>query len=147
MSRTSMTRPMAHMHAPGWAHALSRRRFLATASGAASMALGSTMWLPKFGHAAPPEANPTPNPISGGVMPFGVLIHHFPLPPTGTPLSQLTEPSEITDFNGFVGDTRIRGFGTGSGFPTLSFQADMGFMKGEYVAVDGRHHHGSFVFV
>ena len=77
------------------------------------------------------------------------MIHHFPLPPPGTPLSALTEPSEITDFNGFIGDTRIRGAGFGTGFSSaLAFQTDMGFMQGEYIGQDGRHHHGTFcVFV
>jgi len=70
------------------------------------------------------------------------------LPPAGTPLSQLTEPSEITDFNGFIGDTRIRGAGTGTGFTNpLAFQTDMGFMQGEFAGEDGEHHQGTFVFI
>jgi hypothetical protein len=63
-------------------------------------------------------------------------------------VSQISDPSEITDFNGVIGDTQIRGGGTGTGFAQqLAFRADMGFMQGEYVGEDGNHHHGTFVFV
>jgi len=88
-----------------------------------------------------------PNPIPGGAKPLGILVHHYPLTP-GTPLANIDDPSEITDFNGFIGDTQIRGAGTGTGFADpLAFRADMGFMKGEYIGEDGRHHHGTFCFI
>jgi len=60
-------------------------------------------------------------------MPLGVF--HSPLSalPTATPLSALNEPSQITDFKGYVGLNRIRGGGTSPQFTeTLAFQADMG---------------------
>jgi hypothetical protein len=91
-----------------------------------------------------------PKPIPGGESVFGVLIHHFPVPPPGTPLANLTEPSQITDFRGFVGDTSIRGAGVGisNGVEMpLAFKADMGFMKGEYIGEDGRHHQNTFGFI
>jgi hypothetical protein len=91
-----------------------------------------------------------PKPIPGGVSAFGILIHHFPVPPPGTPLANLTEPSQITDFRGFVGDTSIRGAGVGisNGVEMpLAFKADMGFMKGEYIGQDGRQHLGTFGFL
>jgi hypothetical protein len=81
------------------------------------------------------------------VSPFGVFIHHFPIAAPGTPLANLSEPSQITDFDGFVALNRIRGAGSGTGFPALSYQADMGFMDGEYVAVDGKHYHATFGFI
>jgi hypothetical protein len=101
--------------------------------------------------AAPPGSDPTPKPIPGGVSPCGIFIHHFP-PSPGVPLSQINDPSQITDFNGFVGNTRIRGAGMGTDTTTgatmpLNFQADMGFMKGEYIGQDGWHHHGTFGFI
>jgi hypothetical protein len=80
-------------------------------------------------------------------MPLGILVHHFPVPPSGTPLSGFNELSEITDFNGFVGLNRIRGAGSGTGFASLAYQADMGFMVGEYVAVDGKHYNVTFGFI
>jgi hypothetical protein len=95
-----------------------------------------------------------PNPILGGIAPFtpfGVFIHHNPLNPT-IALANLSDPSQITDFNGFVGLTHIRGGGTGTNTITgattpLAFQADMGFSQGEYVGTDGHQHQGTFAFV
>jgi hypothetical protein len=52
------------------------------------------------------------------------------------PLANHPEPSQITDFNGFVGLNRIRGGGSGTGFPSLAFQADM-----------GKHYSGAFGFI
>ncbi len=117
-----------------------------TAAGTAGLGLISALGMPKLARARAKSGEAIP--IPGGVSPFGILIHHFPLPPAGTPLSNLTEPSEITDFNGFIGDTRIRGAGTGTGFTNpLAFQTDMGFMQGEFVGEDGEHHQGTFVFI
>jgi hypothetical protein len=94
------------------------------------------------------------NPIPGGIVPFkpfGVPVHHNPLNPAN-PLADINDPSQITDFDGFVGLTHIRGGGTGmntdTGAPTaLAFQADMGFSKGNFIGVDGRRHEGTFAFV
>ena len=129
-----------------------RRNFLQTMAG---LSLSSGLLTLGQAQAAPDREDDDeqakialPKPIPGGVSPFGIPIHHFPLPPTGTPLSSLTEPSEITDFNGFIGDTRIRGAGFGTGFADqLAFQTDMGFMKGEYIGEDGRHHRATFCFI
>jgi hypothetical protein len=95
-----------------------------------------------------------PNPIPGGVMglkPFGIFIHHNPLS-AATPLADISDPSQITDFDGFVGLTHIRGSGlgtdTGTGATTpLAFQADMGFSQGNFIGTDGRKHRGTFAFV
>jgi hypothetical protein len=90
-------------------------------------------------HGAPPK------PIAGGItVTFGdesFFIHHYP-PMSGN------EPSEIGDFHGVVANARITGTGTGTGFDhPLTFQADVGFMQGTYIGVDGRHHQGTFGFV
>ena len=123
-----------------------RRSFLQSTVGAAGLALTSGLWTPQRANCQPGTAEPKP--IPGGATPLGILVHHFPLPSTPVPLSQINDPSEITDFNGVIGDTQIRGAGTGTGFAqTLAFRADMGFMQGEYVGEDGEHHHGTFVFV
>ena len=126
-----------------------RRSFLRTVAGIAGLGLGSQLLMPHRAEAAHDHDNTAlPEPIPGGASPLGIMVHHFPLPPPGTPLSSLTEPSEITDFNGFIGDTRIRGAGSGTGFAApLAFQTDMGFMQGEYIGQDGRHHHGTFGFI
>lgn len=128
----------------------SRRAFLGKLAGAGTV-LGSGLVCPKPAHAD--DRDDTPNPIPGGVAPFapfGVMIHHYPLNPA-KPLSSLNDPSQITDFNGFVGLTHIRGGGTGTdatGATTaLAYQADMGFSQGEYIGSDGYSHKGTFAFV
>jgi hypothetical protein len=84
----------------------------------------------------------------GGVAPLGIFIHHFPAQLTAAPLDTLSEPSQITDFKGFVGLTRLRGAGTSPQYPgTLAYQSDMGFMKGVFIAEDGNLHQGVFGFI
>ncbi len=95
------------------------------------------------------------NPIPGGVTPFkpfGVVVHHNPLSPANRlAVANINDPSQITDFDGFVGLTHIRGGGTGTdsvtGPSTLAFQADMGFSQGKFIGADGRRHEGTFAFV
>jgi len=123
----------------------SRRNFLTTAAGAAGLAF----WLPELAHAGQgvgKSADPTP--IPGGVSPLGIFIHHFPAQLTAAPLDTLSDPSQITDFKGFVGLTRLRGAGTSPQYRgTLAFQSDMGFMKGVFIAEDGHLHQGVFGFI
>jgi hypothetical protein len=47
----------------------------------------------------------------------------------------------------FVALNRIRGLGSGTGPPSLTYQADMGIMVGEYLAADGKHYNASFGFI
>jgi hypothetical protein len=134
---------------------LSRRHLIHRAAGAA---LGAGLLLPKLSDADDGDgervASVGPNPIPGGVKglsPFGIFIHHNPLNPT-VALADIHDPSQITDFDGFVGLTHIRGGGTGTDTKTgatmpLAFQADMGFSQGEFIGTDGRPHRGTFAFV
>jgi len=123
-----------------------RRGFLSSAAAAAGLAVTSDFALPASVMAHKKTAEPKP--IPGGATVFGILVHHNPLPAVPTPLSQIGDPSEIGDFNGYVIDTQIRGLGTGTGLSApVSFRADMGAMQGEYIGEDGGHHHGSFVFI
>lgn len=126
---------------------LTRRGFLNTATGVASLALAPEFALAPLAMAADKTAEPTP--IPGGSVLAGVAIHHNPLPTvSSTPLTQINDPSEIGDFNGMIIDTQIRGLGTGTGLGApVSFRADMGAMQGVYVGEDGKHHNGSFVFI
>ena len=95
-----------------------------------------------------------PNPIPGGIAPlkpFGIFVHHNPLN-SANPLANINDPSQITDFDGFVGLTHIRGGGTGINTVTgatapLAYQADMGFSQGKFIGTDGRQHRGTFAFV
>ena len=145
-----MAQHFRHFHAaepaPG------RRRFLRSMAG---LGLSSGLLVPGLVQAAlnqdrgggEDDSNALPKPIPGGASPLGILVHHYPLTP-GTPLANINDPSEITDFNGLIADTQIRGAGTGTGFSApLAFRADMGFMKGEYIGEDGEHHHGTFCFI
>ena len=126
---------------------LTRRGFLTTATAAAGLAVTSDFALAPRARAA--DKTGEPKPIPGGATLAGVAIHHNPLPAVpATPLTQINDPSEIGDFNGMIIDTQIRGLGTGTGLNgSVSFRADMGAMQGEYVGEDGKHHHGSFVFI
>jgi hypothetical protein len=57
------------------------------------------------------------------------------------------EMSTITDFHGVVGAAEIQGTAKGSDGTTYTFDADMRFMQGLYVGMDGRLRRGSFGFV
>jgi hypothetical protein len=91
-----------------------------------------------------------PRPIPGGllidqnfnitVVPANPTVHVAP-PAIGFELST------ITDFNGSVGAAEIQGTARGSDGSTYTFDADMRFMQGVYVAMDGRLRQGSFGFV
>jgi hypothetical protein len=134
---------------------LSRRDLV---RGAAGAALGAGFLRSKLVFASDNQDDPSacvsPNPIPGGVAPFvplGIFIHHNPLNPKNT-VDQISDPSQITDFDGFVGLTHIRGGGTGTNTNTgasarMAFQADMGFSQGTFIATDGQPHRGTFVFV
>jgi len=131
-------------HVPAISGGSSRRQFLASAVG---LAMGAGLAMPLAAQHGNPHVDATPKPIPGGGSPFGVPIHHFAVTPNTTPIANITEPSQITDFNGFVALNQIRGFGSGTGFPVLAFKTDVGFMIGEYVAVDGRHYNATFGFI
>jgi hypothetical protein len=136
---------------------LSRRNLI---RGAAGTAFGAALLRPKLDHRDDDDGDSeraacvSPNAIPGGVVglkPFGIFIHHNPLNPS-TPLANINDPSQITDFDGFVGLTHIRGGGMGTDTATgamtrLAFQADMGFSQGKFIGTDGQQHRGTFVFV
>jgi hypothetical protein len=132
---------------------LSRRNLLRTAG----TVLGAGFASPELAFAnSDNDDNESvdPNAIPGGVTPlkpFGIFVHHNPLNPA-TPLANISDPSQITDFDGFVGLTHIRGGGTGTNTSTgattpLAFQADMGFSQGKFIGTDGRRHKRTFAFV
>ena len=133
---------------------VSRRNLI---RGAAGTALGTTLLAPNSAYAGDDDdekvcRGPRLKPIPGGgapFKPFGIIVHHNPLNPA-TPLASISDPSQITDFDGFVGLTHIQGGGTGttSGVDTtLAYRADMGFAKGKFIGIDGQPHRGTFVFV
>lgn len=136
-----------HGHAHFWERAaLSRRKFIGAAAGVTGLAMGAGLWTPQIAFAS--SGGAAPRPIPGGIQPFGpgTEVFHVFLP------GHAGEPSTITDLNGFVGIANVRGMGTGTNTATgetkrLIFDVDNRFMKGEYVGLDGLHHHGTFGFV
>ena len=154
----SASKPNAHHHShrhPGhahvWHHAMSRRQFIRTAAGAATLgtALGAGLWRPEQAKAHQAHE---PVPIPGGTPVFDGDFHVFGpgFPGFDSPDA---EPSTITDFNGFLGLAYISGevtrTNTATGeVRTLPFMNnDMRFMKGEFRGTDGRMHHGAFAFI
>ena len=134
----------------------SRRAFLVKAASAGTV-LSAGIWRPQSARADDDNGDQNdgqPNPIPGGhgtFAPFGILIHHNGLNPMN-PLPSLNDPSNITDFDGFVGQTSIRGGGIGTNTITgasmvLGFQANMGFSQGKFIGTDGHQHKGTFAFV
>ncbi len=130
-------------------HSLSRRQFLGAAAASAG-ALATGLRIPGVLADTDNLATAFPVPIPQGVTVHfpdatSVFVHHFPtvVPNDGLPIS---EPSEITDFNGLVGLCRVTGKGVGTTGP-LSFQVDNGFMSGLYRGEDGLMHHGTFAFI
>ena len=138
-------RSIGHPHF--WQRAMPRRQFITKAAGTfgvvlASGMLGAGFWRPRLVRAATGSA---PNPIPGGIQPLGpgTEVFHFFFPGPGS------EPSLITDFDGFVGVAHVTGNGTRTDTSTghtsrLFFDTDMRFMQGHYVGVDGEQHEGTF---
>jgi len=132
----------------GW-HSISRRQFMGAAAATAG-ALATGLRIPSVFADNDTLATTAPLPIPQGInVAFkdgvSVFVHHFPpvVPNDGLPIS---EPSQITDFNGVVGVCRVKGSGTGTTGP-LSYQVDNGFMSGLYRGADGLMHHGTFAFI
>lgn len=123
---------------------LTRRRLLGVAAGAAGAVVLSRFWLPTLAEAAPMGG---PKPIPGGItVPFAKGLFHVFLPEPGK------EPSTITDFDGVVGLSVVRGActrtRTGGGAPErLLYETDMRFMTGRYVGADGKTATGTFGFI
>ena len=117
------------------------RRGAAVAGGIAGLGL-----VQPLSALAGTRAGSDPRPIPGGFdanfnpVPRDPFIHVLP-PAVGFDMST------ITDFNGVVGGADIRGTAHGSDGTTYSFDTDMRFMRGRYIATDGRLRDGAFAFV
>ncbi len=127
---------------------LTRRQFVATATGTLGLVLGSGLRMPKLADAQ--VSSVLPKPIPGGIQFLGPgteIFHVFgPLAARGN------DPSTITDFTGVIAAAEIQGhvtvtppvtIGTGT-LSRLFFDNDMRFMKGQYIGVDGQQHTGTF---
>jgi hypothetical protein len=130
---------VGHQHF--WQRAFSRRRVIQSAAGGTAIALGAGLLAPRLAYADRPSAPVAPVPIVGTIAPGAPFHIKFP---------NTDEVSAIGDFNGFVGAVDLQGTGTGEQGQTretLLFDADMRFMQGVYVGVDGQYHQGTFGFV
>jgi hypothetical protein len=142
--------PFVHGHNHFGLHSLSRRQFLGAAAATAG-ALATGLRIPPVFADNDKVATVLPLPIPGGTpiaFPdgFSTLVHHFPSTANNDSLP-ISEPSEITDFNGFVGLDQTVGSGVDNSGNTLSYKVDNGFMSGVYRGEDGRMHHGTFAFL
>lgn len=118
-------------HPHFWQRAFSRRAVIQTAAGAAVL-LGADIGLPAMAEAHSTVVAPKPIPETLlGNTPF-----HIQFPSS-------VEPSAITDFDGLLGATEIQGEVTGG----QVFDADMRFMQGKYIGVDGKVHQHTFGFI
>lgn len=142
-------------HAHFWDRAeeagFSRGHFLRRGAAATAGLAGLTLLRgsPAF------AAGSDPNPVPGGTQIGPLGTFHFYFPTLANPVGSTNvvangrgDPSTITDFNGFVGVGEWAG-GTGKdqSNTTLYWAADLRFMDGEYVDVNGRHSQGAFAFV
>ena len=133
-------------HAGVWERPLTRRQAVATGAGALGV-----LALPRFALGAPPSAGPNPIPqVLDPTVPIHIQLPGYP--PLGSPDPATNDPSTITDFNGQIGLTYVRGMGTRTDKATgstarLPFEVDLRFMKGEFVATDGRRRHGAFALI
>ena len=133
-------------HAHFWERALSRRQLIRTAAGTTAAVLGSSLWLPAVASAAHP-GDSAPKPIPGGIDLLEIIgVGHGPTFHVFGPAFG-NEVSTVGDFNGFVAAADIQGTGTTNAGTTLTFDADMRFMDGVYVGVDGHTRRGTFGFV
>ena len=133
------TAPARSGHTHFWDRALSRRGFLAAGAGVT----GAVALMPLLGPSpALAGGGAEPRPIPGGSVPPPAGAHVW-LPQRGL------EPSTIFDFDGTVALADIYGTGEarqgGHAFPVY-FNADMRFMTGRYVGLDGVTRDGSFGF-
>lgn len=149
-----MDNPSTSTRGPSGAHGITRGSFLTRTAGAVGVVAGMGALSPGAAWAA----NTSPKPIPGGlaladlglpVPPFPEVIH---VQAPGVLTLGDSEPITITDFNGNIGYAIVDGSGTGRNTltgetKTYSFNVDMRFMQGAYVAEDGRVRHGTFGFV
>lgn len=120
---------------------MSRGAFIKGVAGAGGAAVTSVLWMPAVARAGRGTATAAPKPVPPNPALGGLHIY---LP------GENSEPSAITDLNGFVGIGHVTGAGTatlaGGSTQRLFFDVDNRFMRGEYVGEDGRLHHGTFAF-
>jgi hypothetical protein len=141
-----------HTHGNGhrhvWTTPISRRRVLGGSAVLAGAIAGGYL-LPAVAQAANQTDNPEPRPIKGTIP--GLRVNRNQPADANDP-STLDDPSTITDFDGAVGEVHLQGTGTGTDHRTglklpLFYDVDNRFMRGRYVALDGKVRHATFGFI
>jgi hypothetical protein len=123
--------------------AFSRRQLIHRGAATVGTLAGWGLLAPEAVLAA---GNPAPRPIPGGFsksmmpVPSHPVVHVLP-PGIGF------EMATITDFHGIVAASETRGTARGSDGTSYDFDADMRFMQGTYVALDGRVRTATFGFI
>jgi hypothetical protein len=118
---------------------MSRRQFLgATAVGTAAVAT-SAMWFPVLADASGSDPVHIPGSFAPGSGYF-------------TFLGKGVEPSTIFNYRGTTGVAAVQGTGTARNTETgesktVNFDSDNRFMRGQYIGMDGKQHHGTFGFI
>src|ERR1700687_591335 len=133
---------------------ISRRNFIRASAGAAGTGLVLSSALPKpllgaeeAHRSCPVDPHPLPHTIA---TPFATTIpHFFPGPVEGVDPVTGHDPSEIFDFSGVIAQADLLLSGTWTDLNSgdtapYDFHADMRFMKGQFVAADGKTHKGAF---
>ena len=142
------------VHSHLWQHTISRRQFLGATAGAAGLMATSAGWLPMEAWADGVEGGsvvpmwPRPVVIPGGDV-LGppdfpaVQIHQFV--PGESLDGRDAEPNGITNFRGLVAMGYTTGTATDQKGRQYNSITDNRLYVGDYVAVDGRRAHGTFV--
>src|ERR1700736_515785 len=145
------------IHVHTWHHAISRREFLGATATAAGALATSSLWWPTLalggdmGESQSPDVVPmTPRPIriaGGDVLGSpGFQIYQFAPGDTSLGLDGIdAELNGITNFRGVAMMGYTTGTALGSDGKTYTAITDNRVYQGEYIVVDGRHAHGTFV--
>ena len=128
-------------HSHFWERAMSRDVLLKRIASVGGAAATSALWMPALARAGGGTTTAAPVPVPANPAAGGLHIY---------PPRENSEPSTITNLNGFVGIGEVTGAGTATlatgATQRLFFDVDNRFMTGEYVGADGKLHHGTFAF-
>jgi len=137
--------PVAVDRPPAGTNEMSRASLVRRGAGTLAVMSGVSVVLPRAGRATV-AASTAPKPIPGG---FSKSFKPVPANPALHVFQPLRggELNTIGDYNGFVAAAEIQGKARGSDGTEYSYDCDMRFMQGSYVALDGNLRHGTFGFI
>lgn len=140
------------MQGTGHRH-VSRRQALAMLGGTAgAIALGELGGHAHAARAATEDRRPRPIPLEWPTAGSGWHFQFNDHTTAGDKSTPIFEQSSITDFDGIICSTHMQGTGTGTDRTTsatmpLVFDADIRFMEGTYVGMDGQRYQDTFGFI